>query len=240
MHFRRSYSNTETHPSLPQNSPQPCASLVGEQRIFQFYRANNNIAHIRPGGNLSTQRKGFKKATWDSPGHQEKLSEHIKPLVPLHVGDSVRIQNRTGHHPNKWDCTGIVIEVQQFHQYLMDQADRHSGTNLCGKSHWYISQPLTNPSSMIFLVSQQPPPTHLTILPPHHHSFNQPSTHQTHPNTSAPQHPRCNPTPTCWSYPCWCCPFTPLNEGKETSYMAILNLDPDWLKTQREIENIDL
>ena len=51
--------------------------------------------------------------------HQEKWSEHTKTLPPLQVGDRVRIQNQTGPHPNKWDRTGIVIEVCQFHQYLI-------------------------------------------------------------------------------------------------------------------------
>ena len=51
--------------------------------------------------------------------HQEKWSEHTKTLPPLRVGDRVRIQNQTGPHPNKWDQTGIVIEVCQFHQYLI-------------------------------------------------------------------------------------------------------------------------
>ena len=51
--------------------------------------------------------------------HQEKWSEHTKTLPPLQVGDRVRIQNQTGPHPNKWDRTGIVIEVRQFHQYLI-------------------------------------------------------------------------------------------------------------------------
>ena len=50
---------------------------------------------------------------------QEKWSEHTKPLPPLQVGDRVRIQNQTGLHPNKWDRTGTVIEVRQFHQYLI-------------------------------------------------------------------------------------------------------------------------
>ena len=51
--------------------------------------------------------------------HQETWSEHTKTLPPLQVGDRVRIQNQTGPHPNKWDRTGIVIEVRQFHQYLI-------------------------------------------------------------------------------------------------------------------------
>ena len=31
----------------------------------------------------------------------------------------MRIQNQTGNHPNKWDKTGVVIEVRQFHQYVV-------------------------------------------------------------------------------------------------------------------------
>ena len=49
----------------------------------------------------------------------ERLSEHTVSLPPLKVGDTVRIQNQVGPHPNKWDKTGIVIEVRQFHQYVI-------------------------------------------------------------------------------------------------------------------------
>ena len=49
----------------------------------------------------------------------ERLSEHTVNLPPLKVGDYVRIQNQVGPHPTKWDKTGIVIEVRQFHQYVI-------------------------------------------------------------------------------------------------------------------------
>ena len=63
--------------------------------------------------------------------HQDKWSEHTKALSPLKIGDRVRIQSQTGHHPNKWDRTGIVIEVRQFHQYLIriDGSGRHTLRN---------------------------------------------------------------------------------------------------------------
>ena len=51
--------------------------------------------------------------------HQDKWSEHTKAPSPLKVGDRVRIQNQTGRHPHKWDRTGVVIEVRQYHQYLV-------------------------------------------------------------------------------------------------------------------------
>ncbi len=50
----------------------------------------------------------------------ERWSEqHTKRLLPLIVGDRVRIQNQTGPHPLKWDKNGIVVEVRQFDQYVV-------------------------------------------------------------------------------------------------------------------------
>ena len=64
----------------------------------------------------AAKRKGIKTPSHDP---QEKWSKHTKPLTPLTVGDRVRIQNQTGPNPKKWDHNGIVIEVWQFHQYLV-------------------------------------------------------------------------------------------------------------------------
>ena len=49
----------------------------------------------------------------------ERWSEHTKRLLPLAVGDHVRIQNQTGPHPLKWDKTGVVVEVRQYDQYVI-------------------------------------------------------------------------------------------------------------------------
>ena len=49
----------------------------------------------------------------------ENLGEHCRPLDPLNVGDSVFIQNQRGHHPTKWDRSGIVTEVRNHDQYLV-------------------------------------------------------------------------------------------------------------------------
>lgn len=49
----------------------------------------------------------------------ERLSEHTKRLLPLSIGNHVRIQNQVGPHPLIWDKTGIVIEVRQFDQYVI-------------------------------------------------------------------------------------------------------------------------
>ena len=63
--------------------------------------------------------------------HKDQWSEHNKALIPVHIDDRVRIENQNGHHPKKWDQTGIVIEVYLFHQYLMriDGSGRQSLRN---------------------------------------------------------------------------------------------------------------
>jgi hypothetical protein len=61
----------------------------------------------------------------------ERWSEHTKRLPPLKVGDLVCIQIQVGHHPTKWDKTGVVIEVRQFDQYVVrvDGSDRMTHCN---------------------------------------------------------------------------------------------------------------
>ena len=49
----------------------------------------------------------------------EKWSEHTRALPPLKVGDHVYIQNLTGNNPKRWERTGVVVEVKQFHQYVI-------------------------------------------------------------------------------------------------------------------------
>ena len=49
----------------------------------------------------------------------EKWSEHTRSLPPLMVGDHVYLQNLTGNHPKRWERTGTITEVRQFHQYVV-------------------------------------------------------------------------------------------------------------------------
>ena len=46
-----------------------------------------------------------------------RWNEHAQGLSPLKCGDTVLVQNQTGRYPNKWDKTGTVVEVLQYHQY---------------------------------------------------------------------------------------------------------------------------
>ena len=48
---------------------------------------------------------------------QEELSRATKTLVPLEVGTVVRLQNQRGPHKQRWDRSGVVIEVLPFSQY---------------------------------------------------------------------------------------------------------------------------
>ena len=61
----------------------------------------------------------------------EKLSEHVKQLHPLCVGEHVRVQNQMGPRPLLWEKTGIVIEARDFDQYVvkMDGSGRCSPRN---------------------------------------------------------------------------------------------------------------
>ena len=49
----------------------------------------------------------------------EKWQQHTRPLPSLKVGDHVYVQNLTGNHPKRWERTGVVVEVRQFHQYVV-------------------------------------------------------------------------------------------------------------------------
>lgn len=60
-----------------------------------------------------------------------KWSEHTGGLSPLKCGDRVHIQNQHGSHPGKWDHTGVVTQVLQYHQYTvqMDGSGRLTTRN---------------------------------------------------------------------------------------------------------------
>ena len=49
----------------------------------------------------------------------EKWQEHTRVLPALRVGDHVYIQNMVGNHPKRWERTGTVVEVRQYHQYVI-------------------------------------------------------------------------------------------------------------------------
>ena len=60
-----------------------------------------------------------KHALADRRWTDRRWTEHTKSLPPMAVGTHVHIQNQTGPRPNKWDKTGVVVEVLDFHQYAI-------------------------------------------------------------------------------------------------------------------------
>ena len=64
----------------------------------------------------------------------EQWTMHTGRLPPLAVGHCVCIQNQTGPHPNKWDRTGVIIEVRQFDQYMhVVRVDGSGRITLCNR-----------------------------------------------------------------------------------------------------------
>ena len=67
-------------------------------------------------------------------GHQlrhDQLTQHTKKLDPLNQGDTVQVQNQTGPHANKWDTSGVIVEVLDHQSYMvkMDGSGRTSKRN---------------------------------------------------------------------------------------------------------------
>ena len=103
------------------NTPDPITKI--SPAMYLFGRPVKDLIPILPGKysphTIWKESLDLREEAFRHRHQQEKCSEHTKPLPPLQVGDRVRIQNQTGLHPNKWDRSGTVIEVRQFHQYLI-------------------------------------------------------------------------------------------------------------------------
>ena len=82
-------------------------------------------------------------------------------LPPLAVGHHVRIQNQTGPHPNKWDKTGIIIEVRQFDQYVL-RIDGSGRITLCNRKFLRRYVPIKAPQPQCTIYDDF---SHITQLP---------------------------------------------------------------------------
>ena len=111
---------------------------------------------------------------------EERWSTGTKRLQPLKVGDAVRIQNQVGHHPLKWDRTGVVTEVRQFDQYVI-RVDGSGRATLRNRKFLRRIVPVKPPRTPISIPQDvlppaphpfspplipSPPPTALRALPP--------------------------------------------------------------------------
>ena len=63
----------------------------------------------------------------------ELLNAHAHWLPPLVIGYRVFVQNQHGQHPNKWDQSGIVMELGNHDQYVVkvDGSGRLTLRNRC-------------------------------------------------------------------------------------------------------------
>ena len=52
----------------------------------------------------------------------ENLKEHSSSLPPLQQSDHVLIRNQCGTFPTKWDKSGVITEVRNNDQYVVNVA----------------------------------------------------------------------------------------------------------------------
>ena len=101
------------------NTPDAATGISPARYIFhrpiRDYLPNMNIRIPESREETSARHQEVRRQHLNSP--QPRLYEHTKRLQALQVGNRVFVQNQTGPHPNRWDNTGVVIEVKQFDQY---------------------------------------------------------------------------------------------------------------------------
>ncbi|XP_064403496.1 coiled-coil and C2 domain-containing protein 1-like [Halichondria panicea] len=230
------------------NTPDPATKLSPAMCIFG--RPTKDLIPILPGkyrpqstwrDTLNLREEALRKRHLIQ---QEKWSEHTKPLTPLRVGDTVRIQNQTGHHPTKWDRTGIVIEVRQFHQYLI----RIDGSGLRNRKFVRKITPVHQPAIQRSILDDLAHVPFSTTTPPTQPPS--PSSDKTPPGTAedrvtpADPNPPADPTPPPAAEPPP--PLSPIplpaplrrstRVMKPRTWKAFKS---PWLKSWEEIENID-
>ena len=169
------------------NGPSPGTGMSPSQCLFG--RATRGIlprlpATYRPHQDWTSRldlreralsrRQATGRARWD---------EHTQGLSPLGCGDTVMIQDQTGHHPTKWDKSGTVVEVLQYHQYAVrtEGSGRLTTQNRCYLRRFDPFTTSPNP----FTVTRQP--TRPTTPPPATTQDRQPA--PTQPPTSTTTNP---------------------------------------------------
>ena len=76
----------------------------------------------------------------------ERWNEHTRRLRPLQVGDHVYLQNLVGNHPRRWERTGTVVEVRQYHQYVV-RVDGTGRVTIRNRQHLRKFTPFHAPST---------------------------------------------------------------------------------------------
>ena len=179
------------------NSPDPATKQSPATCLFG--RPTRDLIPLAPGkyhphptwqDNLSQRETALRQRHSLA---QERWTEHTRQLSPLKVGDRVRLQNQTGNFPNKWDRTGCVVEVKQFHQYGI-RVDGSGRLTLRNRRYLRRFTPAkTQPSQSTILedIAASKPPHH----PPPNTAIHLPPIPQSTTTTPAPVMPPPPPPP---------------------------------------------
>ena len=175
--------------------------------------------------------------------NHERWRQHTRLLPPLSVGDHVRIQNQIGNHPNKWDKTGVVIEVRQYHQYVI-RVDGSGRITIRNRKFLRKYTPACQPDrqrtildDLRYLPLTPTTPTDVPILPDasSHSPSNLPVT-PTSPTSITPRSPPAPTTPPCLpglpqepstTEPTTISPVQPQASDQEVPSQPPTNADPD-------------
>ncbi len=123
----------------PLRDALPSSPEMRNMSYSQRYGKQSDVwSEIQAGRELANARKQAKQV--------ERYDEHTRPLVPLSVGDSVSIQNRSGPKPLRWDRTGRIVERLENRQYLV-KADGSGRVLLRTRSHLRKIEPVTRDMS---------------------------------------------------------------------------------------------
>ena len=95
----------------------------------------------------------------------ERWNEHTHHLPPLQVGDHVYLQNLVGNHPRRWERTGTVVEVRQYHQYVI-RVDGTGRVTLRNRQHLRKFTPFKSDPVNRFLTTSPVAQTQLQDKPP--------------------------------------------------------------------------
>ncbi len=109
------YCSTATALRRIPNCLQQCVCLADPSKTLSLYSLDDTSLMMPRRTCCQLGRRHYEYHTcgpWSNDLNTQKL-------VPLAVGDQVRIQNQVGPNPRRWDKTRHVIEVRQHDQYVV-------------------------------------------------------------------------------------------------------------------------
>ena len=128
----------------------------------------------------------------------EALNAHSRALPPLVIGARVYVQNQRGPHTNKWDRSGVVVDVGDNEQYLV-KIDGSGQLTLRNRRFLRqfvqpstsIGEPLSSRCPASNDLTLQPRPYTMTATTPdQYHAATAPELHPASPAAAAPEiHP---------------------------------------------------